>query len=87
MGDVKDTLDQREKQHGDYLKVATVAQSIKDALDWQQGKLSPVQRESLDMIATKMARIVCGDPNIIDHWLDIEGYARLVRKILERENG
>ena len=87
MSDVKDTLDQREKQHGDYLKVATVAQSIKDALDWQQGKLSPAQRESLDMIVTKMARIVCGDPNIIDHWLDIEGYARLVRKILERGNG
>tara|TARA_R110000796_G_scaffold9084_1_gene31252 strand:- start:27 stop:287 length:261 start_codon:yes stop_codon:yes gene_type:complete len=85
MSDVKDTLDQREKQHGDYLKVATVAQSIKDALDWQQGKLSPVQRESLDMIVTKMARIVCGDPNIIDHWLDIEGYARLVRNILEEQ--
>ena len=84
-GDVMKTLAEREKMHGDYLKVATVAQSIKDALDWQQGKLSPVQRESLDMIVTKMARIVCGDPNIIDHWLDIEGYARLVRKILEEQ--
>ena len=84
-GDVKDTLAERETMHGDYLKVATVAQSIKDALDWQQGKLSTAQRESLDMIATKMARIACGDPDNIDHWLDIEGYARLVRNILEEQ--
>ena len=84
-GDVMKTLAEREKMHGDYLKVATVAQSIKDALDWQQGKLSPAQRESLDLIATKMARIACGDPDNIDHWLDIEGYARLVRNILEEK--
>tara|TARA_R110001583_G_scaffold139087_1_gene291135 strand:+ start:1325 stop:1597 length:273 start_codon:yes stop_codon:yes gene_type:complete len=89
MGDVKDTLAEREKIHGDYRQVAAVAQSIKDALDCHralfQDKFSPAQRESLDQIATKMARIVCGDPNIIDHWLDIEGYARLVRKILEKK--
>jgi hypothetical protein len=39
------------------------------------------------MMASKMARIVTGDPDNIDHWLDIEGYARLVRNILERGNG
>ena len=90
MGDVKDTLAEREKMYGDYLKVATVAQSIKDALDWQlklgrTPSFSTAQRESLDMIATKMARIACGDPDNIDHWLDIEGYARLVRNILEEQ--
>ena len=84
-GDVKDTLAERETMHGDYREVSTVAQSIKYALDCRQAKLSPAQRESLDMIATKMARIVCGDPNIIDHWLDIEGYARLVRNGLEEK--
>ncbi len=43
-------------------------------------KLSPLsatQRESLDLIATKIARILSGDPNHEDHWLDIEGYARI----------
>ena len=85
MGDVKDTLAEREKMHGDYELVAEVAQRIKETLYCHQDKFSPAQRESLDMIATKMARIACGDPDNIDHWLDIEGYARLVRNILEEQ--
>ena len=85
MSDVKDTLAERRNMHGDFQLGSAVAQSIKDALDCHQDKFSPAQRESLDQIATKMARIVCGDPNIIDHWLDIEGYARLVRNILEKK--
>ena len=87
MGDVKDTLAQREKQYGDYRDVAKISQFIKMALKdvCDVGSLSYAQRESLDMIATKMARIACGDPDNIDHWLDIEGYARLVRNILEEK--
>ena len=81
MGDVMETLDEREKQHGDFRDVSRVSQSIKGAIS--AGTLSAYQRESLDMIATKMARIVCGDPHNADHWLDIEGYARLARNELE----
>lgn len=40
--------------------------------------LTDVQRESIDLIATKLARICCGDPNHRDHWDDIAGYATLV---------
>jgi hypothetical protein len=43
-------------------------------------KMTLVQRESLDMIATKIARIVCGDPDELDSWVDIGGYAELVIK-------
>ena len=35
------------------------------------------------MIAHKIGRILAGDPNHIDHWLDIAGYATLVAKELE----
>ncbi len=89
MGDVMETLDQREQQYGDYRDVAKISQLIKMALRdvCDTGRLSYAQHESLDMMASKMARIVSGDPNNIDHWLDIEGYARLVRNILERANG
>jgi hypothetical protein len=31
------------------------------------------------MIIHKIGRIVTGNPDVPDHWLDIEGYARLVR--------
>ena len=37
---------------------------------------------ALDMICNKMARIVNGDPNYIDNWHDICGYATLVEQEL-----
>ena len=36
------------------------------------------------MIASKIARIVNGDPDYADNWHDIAGYARLVEKELEK---
>ena len=36
------------------------------------------QKEALEMIATKMGRIVNGDPDYLDSWLDIQGYCQLV---------
>ena len=81
MTDVSDTLEERGETHGDFRDVSRVSQYIKGAIS--AGTVSAYQRESLDMIATKMARIVCGDPHNVDHWLDIEGYARLARNILE----
>lgn len=70
-------LVEREKTHGDFAMVSNVAQEIKGALRWGSIELKPRQREALDLIATKMARIVCGDPNKSDHWEDIIGYAAL----------
>jgi hypothetical protein len=40
--------------------------------------LLPHQRESLDMIQHKISRILNGDPNIVDSWADIAGYAHIV---------
>ena len=33
------------------------------------------------MIAHKIARIICGNPNHLDHYIDIVGYAQ---RIIER---
>jgi hypothetical protein len=41
------------------------------------------QREALDMIVHKIGRIINGDPNYIDSWQDIIGYAQLVKDRLE----
>ena len=46
--------------------------------------LSPDQREALEMIAHKIARILNGDPDYADSWHDIAGYAQLVA---DRLNG
>jgi hypothetical protein len=40
-------------------------------------RLTDVQAESLEMIAVKLARILCGDPEYLDHWADVVGYAKL----------
>lgn len=71
-------LKERQKTHGEYENVARVSQHLKTYLHNEAKKLSQVQRESLDMICVKLARIVCGDANELDHWIDISGYADLV---------
>ena len=82
MGDAVDTLKERAKTHGHFCDVATSAQVIKSEIN-RADHLDFTQIEALDMIATKIARILHGNPNERDHWLDIEGYARLVRLELE----
>lgn len=72
-------LNQREKTHGFFDAVATVSQALKDALKMgPYDELPDVHREALEMICVKMARIVCGDHNEIDHAQDIVGYGQLI---------
>jgi len=75
-------LDERAKTHGDYLITAKVAQKIKAMIRNSPAypDMSERQSESLDMIAVKLARIMCGDPSEPDHWHDIAGYALLATK-------
>lgn len=73
-------LNEREKTHGDFKDTANIAQRLKWVLRENprlHGKLSQIQAESLDLICTKMARIVSGDPDCKDSWDDIAGYANL----------
>lgn len=78
-------IDTRQQTHGDWGRTAHVAQALKSCLEDAILKapdpvlLNSGQREALDMILAKIARIVSGDPNHADHWRDIEGYARLAR--------
>jgi hypothetical protein len=63
--------------HGDFADTAAVAQALKSVLDVAAASLGPVQREALDQIAVKLARICAGDPGCADHWRDLAGYAWL----------
>ena len=77
-------LDARHETHGDYTNTAQVSQhlknTIRNARNWN--RLSCDKKESLDLIMTKISRIMSGEPNEPDHWLDLEGYARLARERL-----
>lgn len=87
MPELKETLKQRAKNHGDFHQVADMAQELKDTMrdgcNWATEEMHNVHYEALDMIASKMARILCGNPNEPDHWRDIAGYAMLVCNSLE----
>jgi len=74
-------LDEREKTHGNYADVARVSQHLKSYLQQQDMlHMTAEQRESIEMICVKIARIVCGNANEPDHWIDISGYAELIHK-------
>lgn len=85
--DVKDILQQREGTHGFYSEVSSVSQGIKMTMqigvNWKY--LKAEQRESLEMIANKIGRILSGNSDFIDHWQDIAGYASLIVKEMEDE--
>lgn len=73
---VDKTLRDRDGTHGDYYDTARIAQALKHVIKVNaKRELEPDMQESLDMIASKIARILSGNPNEPDHWHDIAGYA------------
>ena len=85
MTDINETLAQRQQTHGDFNTHALISQELKHTIQLQPAwnMLSSSQREALDMIAHKIARILNGNPNVHDHWHDIAGYATLVANEVE----
>lgn len=79
------TLEERGTQYGSFYEQSSIACSIKDVLQRGKGwqRLAPDQRESFEMIAVKMARILNGNPDNFDSWFDIAGYAQLVANRLK----
>lgn len=77
---ITDTLAERSRRYGSFDKHAELAQELKLVMQanpkWFE--LADDQREALDMIQHKIARILNGDPNYPDNWHDIAGYATLV---------
>jgi hypothetical protein len=75
-------LNEREKTHGDFADTAMIAQSLKAVIaDYREQNCKEwpaVQLEAMDMICTKISRIVSGDNNCKDSWDDLAGYAHLV---------
>jgi hypothetical protein len=87
MSDLKDTLQQRGNRYGPFTGHASITQTLKDSMrgtdNWQH--LADDQKEALEMIAHKIGRILNGDPNYDDSWIDIAGYATLVANRLKGE--
>lgn len=81
MKDIKELITERAKTHGDFTNTAEVAQRLKSDLGYgpsNWGRLPNIQREALENIQQKVARILTGDPDHRDAWQDIQGYCQLV---------
>lgn len=80
------TLIERGHRYGKFTGHAAVTQAIKSVMFNTRPdlELAADQREALEMIAHKIGRIVNGDPDYADSWVDIAGYAKLVA---DRLNG
>lgn len=80
----QDTINQRYKIYGDFKTDAATAQDFKGIMRMHKGyaKLTLPQREALELIFTKIGRILNGDPDYADNWHDIQGYAKLIENSL-----
>jgi hypothetical protein len=74
-------LADRQTTHGDFESNARISQALKAVIHYYTQKdVVEVHRESLDMIALKISRILSGQSDFAEHWDDIAGYAKLAAK-------
>jgi hypothetical protein len=65
-------VEAREATHSAFADTPAVAQALKSVFAAAgAARFEPVQREALDQIAVKLARILAGDPGCADHWRDL----------------
>jgi hypothetical protein len=80
-------LNARASNYGSFLGLSQVTQRLKAVAHQFAGQNNKTfdadQAEALDLIFTKVGRILNGDPNHTDSWLDIAGYATLVADRLQ----
>lgn len=85
--DITNTLEERGSRYGKFKDHAEVTQKLKFIIRIHMGsrydRLECDQIEAIEMICHKLGRIVNGDPNYADSWVDIAGYAKLVADRLE----
>jgi hypothetical protein len=85
--DVDQTLNERAQDYGTFRDGAALMQGIKRLLAGHAAKhdktFADDQWEALEMMVHKIGRIVNGNPDKVDSWIDIAGYATLVADRLQ----
>lgn len=83
--EIDDVLTERHSRYGNFIDGAEIIRALKREI-YIRGvyrRLSADQAEAIDMIFHKIGRIATGDPNYVDSWTDIAGYAKLVADRLQ----
>lgn len=80
---VEEVLAERETTYGSFLLNSVLAQDIKTLIHESAPEGFPLYMlEALDQIASKISRIIVGNPYYKDSWKDIAGYAKLIEDSL-----
>lgn len=83
--EIDQILTERGSRYGDFASQAIIAQNIKSAMrhspNWHS--LPNDMKESLEMVAGKLGRILNGDATYLDSWVDVIGYIQLIVDRLE----
>ena len=84
---IDQTLDARAQDYGKFKDGAALMQAMKRTLAdhalRHNKTFADDQWEALEMIVHKIGRIVNGNPDKVDHWVDIAGYAKLIADRLQ----
>lgn len=80
-------LQERGSRYGSLMSNATISQNLKESLhnstNWEA--MPPDMKEALHMIVHKISRIVEGDFEYDDSWIDISGYSTLIVERLHKD--
>ena len=90
MSEISPFIADKEQVNGPFSRQANLSQRLKRLIPFYFCRDMPeeeadIYEEALDMILHKVARVMAGNPQEVDHWQDIAGYATLVVEYLERE--
>lgn len=77
---IYETLNERANTHGDFYKGAETFSDLFDLLVKNKSNLNKHQLYAMNMILSKVVRILNGNADEVDHWKDIAGYATLGSK-------
>ena len=82
---IEEILEERGKRYGSFEDHSVISQSLKNVMKVTSNynKLTQDKKEALEMIQHKIARILNGDPEYKDSWVDIAGYSKLIADTLK----
>ncbi len=81
---IAEMLIERGSRYGEFKRHAEITMQLKNIVHTFDPGMENDQLEALDMIMHKVGRILNGDPNYADSWVDIAGYAKLVADRLQK---
>lgn len=81
---IAEMLIERGSRYGEFKRHAEITMRLKQIVGEYSPEMDADQAEALDMIMHKVGRILNGDPNYADSWVDIAGYAKLVADRLQK---